>query len=117
MVIFKIWNQKILFSIKFSKLLSKNTKAQNLLLEKNLKLLQCTANYLDNFECINCKSKLDQLYEEKANGNIIKSKCDWYGYREKSTKFFLSLDKNSSTPKQDKKHIEKRKGGNRSKRS
>ena len=56
------------FSIKFSKLLSKNTKNQTLLLEKKLKLLECTANYLDNSEYITCKSKLDQLYEEIVNG-------------------------------------------------
>ena len=36
------------FSIKFSKLLSKNTKAETLLLEKRLGLLECTTNYLDN---------------------------------------------------------------------
>ena len=57
------------------------------------KLLDCTANYLDNSEYITSKSKLDQLYEEKANGIRIRSKCDWYEYGEKSTKFFLNLEK------------------------
>ena len=56
------------FSFTFFKLLSKNTKTQTLLLEKKLKLLESTANYLDNSEYISCKSKLDQFYEEKANG-------------------------------------------------
>ena len=56
------------FSIKFSKLLSKNTKAETLLLEKRLGLLECTANYLDNSQYISCKSKLDQFYGEKTNG-------------------------------------------------
>ena len=69
------------FSIKFSKLFSKNTKTQ------------CTANYLDNSEYISCKSKLDQFYEEKANGIRIRSKCNWHKYGEKSTKFFLNLEK------------------------
>ena len=54
------------------------TKTQTLLLEKKLKLLKCTADYLDNSEYITCKNKLDQLYDEKANGVGIKSKCDWY---------------------------------------
>ena len=81
------------FSIKFSKLLSKNMKTQTLLLEKKLKLLECTANYLDNSECISCKSKLDQFYEEKPNVIRIRSKCDSYKYGEKSTKFFLNLGK------------------------
>ena len=56
------------FSIKFSKLLLKNTKTQTLLLEKKLKLLECTSNYLVNSEYITCKSKLDQLYQEIVNG-------------------------------------------------
>ena len=53
------------FWIKFSKLLSKNTKTQTLLLDKKLISLECTGNYLDNLEYISCKSKLDQFYEEK----------------------------------------------------
>ena len=71
----------------------KNTKTQILLLEKKLKSLECSANYLDNFEYISCKSKLDQFYEEQENGIGIRSKCDWYKYSEKSTKFFLNLEK------------------------
>ena len=66
------------FSIKLSKLLSNKTKTEALLLKKTLKLLECTANYLDNSEYISCKSKLDQFYEEKVSGIRIRSKCDWY---------------------------------------
>ena len=66
------------FSIKLSKLLSNNTKTEALLLKKTLKLLECTANYLDNSEYISGKSKLDQFYEEKVSGIRIRSKCDWY---------------------------------------
>ena len=73
--------------------MSENTKTQTLLLEKKLKSLECTANYLDNCEYISCKSKLDQFYEEKANGIRIRSKCDWYDSGVKSTKFFLNLEK------------------------
>ena len=72
--------------------MSKNTKTQTFE-KKNLKSLECTANYLDNSEYISCKSKLDQFYEEKANGIRIRSKCDWYEYGEKPTKFFLNLKK------------------------
>ena len=73
--------------------MSKNTKTQTLLHEKKLKLLEYTANYLYNSKYISCKSKLNQFYEEKTNGFIIRSKCDWYKYGEKSTKFFLNLEK------------------------
>ena len=63
------------------------------MLKKKLKLVECIANYLDNSKCISCKSKLDQFYEEKANGIRIRRKCDWYKYGEKSTKVFLNIKK------------------------
>ena len=53
----------------------KNTKTQTLLLQKKQKSLECTANYFDNSEYISSKSKLDQFYDEKANGIRIRSKC------------------------------------------
>ena len=39
------------------------------------------------------KTKLEQIYEEKANGVKIRSKCEWYEFGEKSSKFFLNLEK------------------------
>ena len=39
-----------------------------------------------------CRNKLDKIYEEKVNGMRI-SKCHWYKYGEKSSKFFLNLEK------------------------
>ena len=44
-------------------------------------------NYLDY------KNKLEQIYEEKANGVKIKSKWEWYKFGEKSSKFFRNLEK------------------------
>ena len=74
MGVFKIWNQKIFNQI--FKAVVKKYKNSNFFLKKNLKLLKCTANYLDNSEFITSKSKLDQLYDEKANGIRLRSKCD-----------------------------------------
>ena len=47
-------------------------------------------------EYIDCRNKLDTIYEQKINGIII-SKCDWYKYGEKSSKFFLNLEKTRAT--------------------
>ena len=33
------------------------------------------------------------IYEEKTNGLTIRSKCEWYEFGEKSSKFFLNLEK------------------------
>ena len=56
---------------------------------KKLKLLECTANYLNNFEYITSKSKLDQLYIQKANRIRIKMLLV---YGEKSTSYFLNFE-------------------------
>ena len=40
-----------------------------------------------------CKTQLEQIYKIKANGIKIRSKCEWYKHGEKSSKFFLNLEK------------------------
>ena len=39
------------------------------------------------------KNELDNIYDHIAEGTRIMSKCDWYEYGEKSTTFFLNLEK------------------------
>ena len=39
------------------------------------------------------KAKLEQLYDYFTQGAIIGSKCSWYEKGEKSTKYFLNLEK------------------------
>ena len=41
------------------------------------------------------QSKLfhENLIENRTKGAILRSKCDWYENGEKSTKFFLNLEK------------------------
>lgn len=46
---------------------------------------------------------MENLYEEKANGLIVSARARWYEYGEKSTKYFLSLEKRNYT----RKHIRK----------
>ena len=38
-------------------------------------------------------NELDEIYDHIAEGIRIRSKCDWYEHGEKSTKFFLNLEK------------------------
>ena len=66
-------------------------------LENKLKKLENNTNYIENLEYIDCRNKLDKIYEQKINGIRIRSKCDWYEYGEKSSKFFLNLEKTRST--------------------
>ena len=37
--------------------------------------------------------ELESIYDHIAEGIRIRSKCDWYEHGEKSTKFFLNLEK------------------------
>ena len=49
---------------------------------------------MNNFEEYNdCKTQLEQIYKVNANGIKIRSKCEWYEHEEKSSKFFLNLEK------------------------
>ena len=39
------------------------------------------------------KNELDAIYDHITEGIRIRSKCEWYEHSEKSTKFFLNLEK------------------------
>ena len=85
------------FSIELSKLQVENMKKEKLLLKNKLKKLDNNTNYIENLEYIDCRNKLDEKYEQKINGIRIRSKCDWCEYGEKSSKFFLNLEKTIAT--------------------
>ena len=75
------------FSITFSKNLSKPLNAERKILEKELKDFEKScSSYSDNEDYLVCNDK-------KVKGLRIRSKCDWYEKGEKSTKFFLTLEK------------------------
>ena len=49
---------------------------------------------MNNHEKYNdCKTELEQMGKIKANGIKIRSKYEWYGHGEQSSKFFLNLEK------------------------
>ena len=39
------------------------------------------------------KNELDEIDDHIAEGMQVRSKCDWYKHSEKSTKYFLNLEK------------------------
>ena len=82
------------FTRVFSKLYAKNQRQERIKLETNLKYYESyLPNFKDHKDYISCKNKLDSIYEEKIRGIKIRSRCDWYEYGEKSSKFFLNLEK------------------------
>ena len=85
------------FSMEFSKLQAKSTKKEKMLLENMLKKQENNTNYIETLEYIDCRNKLDKIYVQKITGIRIRSKCYWYEYGEKSSKFFLNLKKTRAT--------------------
>ena len=69
-------------------------------MENNLKTLENSPNFVNNTEYIETYEKLDKIYEEKTNGIRIRSKCNWCEYGEKSSKFFLNLEKSRAVQNQ-----------------
>ena len=85
---------------KYSKNISEEAvcskKIESSALETKLKTLESKIRYRDNPEYIHCKEELDKLYQ----GKLIRSRCDWYEHGEKSSKFFLNLEKNRAIQNQ-----------------
>ena len=51
-------------------------------------------------EYIKTNEKLDKIYQEKTNSIRIRSKCNWYKHGEKSSNFFLNLEKSCAVQNQ-----------------
>ena len=64
------------YTIKFSKELAKSTNKITTDLETKLKHFEKHENYLDNIDYQVCKQQLDEIYEKKAKGIKIRSKCN-----------------------------------------
>ena len=88
------------FSIHFSKDIAWNKKIERTYLENKLKTLECRPNFVNSPGYTETNEKLDKIYQEKANGIRIRSKCNWYEHGEKSSKFFLNLEKSRAVQNQ-----------------
>ena len=70
----------------FSKQNAKKKKlAEIVTFENKLQDLEQNLDCIFDRNCSDYKNKLEQIYEEKANDVKIKSKCEWYEFREKSS--------------------------------
>ena len=82
------------FTIDYSKKAAKIRKQQKINLEQKLKNLENNLTSEENRKLYNhYKNELETIYDHIADGIKIRSKCEWYEHGEKSTKFFLNLEK------------------------
>ena len=95
------------FSIHFSKGIARNKKTERAYLENKLKTLENNPSFVNNPEYIESNEKLDKIYQEKANGIRIRSKCNWYKHEEKSSIFFFKFRKISCSAKSNSKYLKR----------
>ena len=69
-------------------------------MKNKLKTLESRSNFVNNPEYTEINEKLDKIYQKKANGIRIRSKCNWYEHGEKSSNFFLDLEKSRAVQNQ-----------------
>ena len=65
-------------------------------LERKLKILEqnSKSNLNNNPEYYECKTQLEDIYQIQVDGIRTRSKCMWYEFGKKSSKFFFNLEKN-----------------------
>ena len=80
-------------TIKYTKHVSKEKRQLKTNLENQLKKLERKLDEDNLNKHDSVKNELDEIYDHIAEGIRIRSKCDWYKHGEKSTKFFLNLEK------------------------
>ena len=90
-------------SIKYSKQISKQTRdRENELLNKidvietNIGISPCVNKELE-YKLL--RQELDSIYNEKAKGAIVRSRCQWIEENEKCSKYFLNLERRNYSVK------------------
>lgn len=84
------------FAINYSKNIAKLKRLNKLTLDQKLESMIKRNISQDSEEYKNIVKELDEYYEHEANGIRIRSKCNWYELGEKSTKYFLNLEKKNA---------------------
>ena len=92
------------FFISFSNNLAKTEGIIQTNLQSRIKTLEQNFKNEEDFNAHSlCRLELENIYDKKAEGSKIRSKCEWYQHGEEPTKFILNLEKksykcNSKTP-------------------
>ena len=82
------------FTIRYSKVIAKEKRKKQLELESKLKILEKSLSCDKNIEEYHKHmGDFDETYDSIAEGVKIRSNCQWYEESEKSTKYFLNLEK------------------------
>ena len=97
------------YSMKYSKTSAKRRRKRRLELESKVKELEAhvtaesSAQFMQDYEA--AKSELEGIYNYITEGIILRSRVMWYELGEKSTKYFLTLEKRQKSKSSIKKLI------------
>ena len=84
-------------AMEYSKKLAKEKRQSKLLLENKLiHFEKLNIDISQNEEYIQTKIALEKIFEERIEGQRIRSKCSIYEMGEKSSKYFLNLEKKNA---------------------
>ena len=90
-------------TIVYCKTKCKNSRKREKFINDQIKLIEQSDTSCDDEEKTSkleeYKIQLEEIYSEKTNGAIIRSKARWHEEGEKSTKYFLSLEKRNHSKK------------------
>ena len=83
------------FCICYLKKIAKLKRDTKVSLETIVNIFETTAHdfTISEEQYLAAKNELENLYNEKIEGQILRSKVQWYEDGEKSSKFFLNLEK------------------------
>ena len=97
------------YSMKYSKTAAERRRKRRLELESKVKELEAHvtaesgAQFMQDYEA--AKSELEGIYNYITEGNILRSRAMWHELGEKSTKYFLTLEKRQKSKSSIKKLI------------
>ena len=86
-------------TIQYSCMRKKESKLREADLENRIKVLEQSTYDKDREELEEKRAELCKIMEEKVRGNIVRSRAKIYEEDEKSSKYFLSLEKHSQAQK------------------
>ena len=87
----KVKNNKVHYSL-FTISKTSERKSKRIVLENNIKVFKEL-----NQEYLNCKLKLNDIFDQNAEGIKIDSKCKQYEEGEKKSKYLLNLERSRTT--------------------
>jgi len=100
---FKIKKTSIAYSKKLAQEREKQEEELNFKYQDALNKFQENPNEFTRLKIDQFKNELETLYDEKVEGIVVRARARWHEHGEKSSKYFLNLEKRNNI----KKHVRK----------